>query len=93
MILGFSGRKVPENATLATEINPEFSWLHDLEVEDYDEDETCLNCPRWVPANYPLDLAAMWLHAMEYSCSDWTFKCPPPKWSEPDWDPSGFEFK
>ena len=85
--------KRSENPTLATEINPKFSWLEDFEVDDEDNDEACLNCPRWIPANYPLDLAAMWLHAMEYSCTAWTFQCPPPKWSEPDWDPSEFEMK
>ena len=84
-------RQKSENHTLATEINPKFSWLQDLDVDEADEDRTCLNCPGWIPANYPLDLAAMWLHAVEYSCNAWTFKCPPPKWSEPDWDTSEFE--
>jgi len=46
---------------------------------------------RWVPANYPLDLVAMWLHATEYSSSEWNFQCPPPPWSEPSWVPSEFE--
>lgn len=82
-----------ENPSLATEINPKFSWLHDLEVEGQDEDKLCLNCPKWIPANYPLDLAALWLHAMEYSCASWSFRCPSPEWSNVKWDPSEFEMK
>ena len=66
----------------------EYKWLEDLEVEEEDNDALCLNCPKWGPQAYPVDLAPMWLHAVEYSSADWSFKCPPPPWSMPDWVPA-----
>ena len=67
-------------------ISEEFVWLRDLEVDEEDRDEICLNCPKWV-ARHTLDLLPLWLHAMQYKSNEWCFTCPMPDWAEEHWTP------
>ncbi|KAK9829153.1 hypothetical protein WJX72_004212 [[Myrmecia] bisecta] len=51
-------------------------------------DELCMHCPHMAPINYPVELRPLWLHALCYSCQDWSFECPPPAWAHTDWTPT-----
>lgn len=73
--------------TMAGCTDLEHGWLEGLEVPEEHNDAVCLNCPKWVPSGYPVELSPLWLHAVEYSCDAWTFLCPPPQWSAADWAP------
>ncbi len=51
-------------------------------------DPLCLICPQLAPPDYPLELEPLWLHCHAYSCSEWSFTCPPPDWAAAEYQPA-----
>ncbi|KAI3438886.1 hypothetical protein D9Q98_001301 [Chlorella vulgaris] len=52
-------------------------------------DAHCSNCPYYAPADYPVDLRPIWLHARTYSCQQdgWSFTAELPEWAAAGWTP------
>lgn len=60
----------------------QFNASSKFKIADSHRDALCPHCPFYAPHNYPVDMGALWLHALKYSCSQWSFEDAVPAWAD-----------